>query len=188
MALLKIYIYPDPILRQRVTPVVNFDQSLKDLSRDMIETLYDAPGVGLAANQVGVLQDIFVLDVDYSIEGDEETGRKYLNQNPRIFINAKLMSTSEEIFFKEGCLSVPGFSAEVKRWKKAELQYQDLFGKQQTLLAEGLLSVAIQHELDHLQGRLYIDRLSEVKRSIIKNKMKKEQHQKFEKSRFHVEL
>ncbi len=191
MAILKIVTFPNPILKQRAEEVGTFDAALESLSLDMFETMYDAPGVGLAANQVGVLQRLAVIDVDYHIEGDEDDDdsvRRPVEQNPRIFVNPVIQKKSVEVLFKEGCLSVPGFSEEVKRFEKLTVKYQDLKGKEHTLEAEGLLAIAIQHEIDHLDGKLFIDRLSIAKRGIIKGKIKKERGSEFERSRFHVEL
>ncbi|MBI3555933.1 MAG: peptide deformylase [Deltaproteobacteria bacterium] len=193
MAILKIVTFPNPVLKQRAEEVESFDAALEKLSVDMFETMYDAPGVGLAANQIGVLQRIAVIDVDYHIEGDQDDAdddslRRPVNQNPRIFVNPVIVKKSVEVLFKEGCLSVPGFSEEVKRFEKLSVKYQDLAGKEHSLEAQGLLAIAIQHEIDHLDGKLFIDRLSIAKRGLIKGKIKKERGSEFERSRFHVEL
>jgi len=192
MAILKIYTFPEPILRQKAKLVTKFDKELEKLATDMLETMYDAPGVGLAANQVGVALRLLVLDVSYSIEGGDDEAedgpRHYVNQNPVIVINPELVGGKGEILFKEGCLSVPGFTEEVKRKEEIRLQYQDLAGQTHEIDANGLLAVAIQHEMDHLDGKLFIDRLSIAKRNLIKGKIKKDRNSKFERSRFHVEL
>ncbi|MEW6056442.1 MAG: peptide deformylase [Bdellovibrionota bacterium] len=189
MAILKIYTFPDPVLKQKAEPVEAFDEQLAKLAADMLDTMYDAPGVGLAANQVGVLQRIAVIDVDYDVEGEEEGIRKYVNQNPRVLVNPEVVTRKGEFLFKEGCLSVPGYSEEVKRAEEIEIRYQDLQGQPQTLQGNALLAVAIQHEIDHLDGKLFIDRLSLAKRSLIKGKIKKDRNTaQFERSRFHVEL
>jgi peptide deformylase len=188
MAILKIHVFPDPVLRQKAEPVEKFDAELGRLADDMLETMYDAPGVGLAANQVGALKRLLVLDVDYSIEGEDENDRKYIGKNPRVIVNPRLLARSGEIIFKEGCLSVPGFTETVERNSHVKFAYQDAKGKPHELEADGLLAVAIQHEMDHLDGKLFIDRLSMAKRSLIKGKLKKERSPRFEKSRLHVEL
>ena len=188
MSIMKIFTFPEPVLREKALPVTEFDAELKRLIKDMFETMYDAPGVGLAANQVGVLKQLFVLDVEYRVEGDEESNRKLQNQSPLVFINPEIVETSKKIPFKEGCLSVPGFSEEVERFEKLSLKYQDESGKHLEIKAEGLLAVAIQHEMDHLAGRLFIDRLSPAKRQLIKGKIKKDHGRSFERSKFHVEL
>lgn len=188
MALLKILTFPNPVLKQRAEPVTVFDAELEKLATDMRETMYDAPGVGLAANQVGVLKRILVIDTDYSIEGEEEEIRKYIDQNARTIINPEILAKSGNILFKEGCLSVPGFTEEVKRYDKVKFKFQDVKGGFHEIEADGLLAVAIQHEIDHLDGKLFIDRLSMVKRNLIKGKLKKDRNSQFERSRFHVEL
>lgn len=188
MAILNIVTFPHPVLRERTKEIDTFDAELEKLVADMFETMYDAPGVGLAANQVGVSKRVAVIDVDYSIEGENDDLRRPVNQNPRILINPVIIKKGREFLFKEGCLSVPGFSEEVKRLEQLTVTYQDLKGETHTLDAEGLLAVAIQHEIDHLDGKLFIDRLSLTKRNLIKGKIKKERGPKFERSRFHVEL
>jgi peptide deformylase len=190
MALLPIYTFPDPVLRQAAKPVTVFDAELEKLAQDMLETMYDAPGVGLAANQVGVLKRIVVIDVDFGVEGDEEAGiRTLVDQNPRIIVNPVIVKKSGDVVSKEGCLSVPGFTEEVKRCSTVTLKYQDEKGKPHTLEnVDGLLAICIQHEIDHIDGKLFIDRLSMVKRQLIKGKIKKERGTKFERSKFHVEL
>jgi peptide deformylase len=172
MALLPILTYPDPRLAQKSEPVKKFGPELEKICADMLETMYDAPGIGLAAPQVNVHQRIVVLDIDY--EESEDEPPVLSNQNPRILINAKITKKEGDILFKEGCLSVPGEYEEVNRAEKVTVEYQDLRGEKHTLDAEGMLAVAIQHELDHLDGRLFIDRLSFVKSRSIKRKIKKE--------------
>jgi peptide deformylase len=185
---MKVLTFPDPVLRQKAEIVNVFDDELKTLVADMLETMYDAPGVGLAANQVGVLKRILVLDVEYQIEGDREENRKLVGQQPLVIVNPNIVEKNGQILFKEGCLSVPGFTEEVKRFEKIILRYQDINGDQHEMSATGLLSVAIQHEMDHLDGKLFIDRLSMIKRDMIKGKIKKERGKTFERSRFHVDL
>ncbi len=188
MAILEILTFPNPVLRQKALPVVDFNTALEKIVSDMFDTMYDAPGVGLAANQVGILQHVAVIDVDYDVEGEDEKSRKLAGKNPRIFVNAEILERTGSVLFKEGCLSVPGFSEQVKRFEKIRVRFQDLQGKNHELETEGLLAVALQHEMDHLEGRLFIDRLSEVKRGLIKNKILKHRPESFERSRFHVEL
>lgn len=194
MAILKIVTFPDPVLRKSTERVTDFDANLAKLVADMFDTMYDAPGVGLAANQVGISKRLAVIDVDYSVEGDDDEGedanktRCLVNQNQRVLINPKLVKRGGSFMYKEGCLSVPGVSEEVKRAERVTVKFQDLKGEEHVLEAEGLLAVAIQHELDHLDGKLFIDRLSLAKRGLIKSKIKKERASKSERSRFHVEL
>ena len=175
MAILPILTYPDPRLAKKSEPVTEFGLELEKLCADMFETMYDAPGVGLAAPQVNVHKQIVVIDIDY--DSSEEDPPVLSNQNPRIFINAKITKKEGNILFKEGCLSVPGEYEEVERAEKVTVKFQDVKGVKHTLEAEGYLAVAIQHELDHLDGRLFIDRLSFVKSRSIKRKIKKELEQ-----------
>ena len=172
MALLPILTYPDPRLAKKSEPVKKFGPELEKICADMLETMYDAPGIGLAAPQVDIHQRIVVIDIDY--EESEDEPPVLSNQNPRIFINAKITKKEGDILFKEGCLSVPGEYEEVNRAERVTVEYQDIRGDKHVLEAEGMLAVAIQHELDHLDGRLFIDRLSFVKSRSIKRKIKKE--------------
>lgn len=172
MAILEILTYPDPRLAQVSKPVTDFGPELKKLCDDMLETMYDAPGVGLAAPQVNVLKQIVVIDIDY--ESSEDEPPVLSNKNPRIFVNPKIVKREGEQICKEGCLSIPGEYEEVVRAEKVWVEYQDVNGKPQTLEADGYLAVAVQHELDHLDGRLFIDRLSLMKSKSIKKRIKRE--------------
>jgi peptide deformylase len=172
MAILTILTYPDARLAQKSKPVTKFGPELKKLCADMLETMYDAPGIGLAAPQVDQHIQLVVIDIDYDSSEDEPP--VHTNQNPRIFINAKIVKKEGEILFKEGCLSIPGEYEEVLRSEKVTVEYQDENGIAHSLEAEDLLAVAIQHELDHLEGRLFIDRLSFVKSRSMKRRIKKE--------------
>lgn len=191
MARLKIYTFPDLVLAKKAKPIERVEKPLHKLADDMLETMYDAPGVGLAANQVGILQRILVLDTEYenveledgmpSPEGAEVvSGKLLVNRKPIIVVNPEIIRREGEILFCEGCLSVPEFSAEVKRAEKITLRYQDIDGLTKTLDAEGLLAVAIQHEIDHLDGRLFIERLSPAKRDIVKKRLIKEREERLE--------
>ena len=188
MALLNILTFPNPKLREKAETVTAFDADLKKFCDDMIETMYDAPGIGLAATQAGINKKIIVLDVDYKIEGEDEDHRKYINQNPRIIINPILLEKFGSVPFKEGCLSVPGITESVQRFNKIKINFHNIKGDLQELSADGLLAIAIQHEMDHLEGKLFIDRLSEIKKNLIENKIIKNRSKKFERSKFHVEL
>lgn len=193
MAKLKIYTFPDNVLAQKAAPIQRVEKPLYSLADDMLETMYDAPGVGLAANQVGILQRILVIDTDYDIEespenqeegaraeGEVTSGGIIINRKPRIIINPQIIHKEGTQLFSEGCLSVPGFSAEVKRAEKLKLQYQDIDGLTQVLSAEGLLAVAIQHEMDHLDGKLFIDRLTPLKKEMVRKKLRKERAERDE--------
>jgi peptide deformylase len=139
--------------------------------------MYHAPGIGLAAPQVGVGQRIFVMDIDYDreeiIQADGEAEYKYENLVPRIIINPKFENQEGEILYEEGCLSVPGVYEQVKRAEKLTLHYQDVKGEKQSLDAEGLLSVCLQHENDHLDGIVFIERLSMIKKNLLMKKFLK---------------
>jgi peptide deformylase len=192
MAKLKIYTFPDTVLTKKASPIARVEKTVHfKLADDMLETMYDAPGIGLAANQVGILERILVLDTEYDYEelpegvappeGVEVVGGGIIkNRKPQIIINPQIVHKEGSILFNEGCLSVPEYNAEVKRSEKIKLQYQDIDGLTKTLSAEGLLAVAIQHEMDHLEGRLFIDRLSPLKKEMAKKKLKKEREEREE--------
>lgn len=163
MALRRILHYPETLLKQKSQPVTTFDAELKQLADDMVETMYDAPGVGLAAPQVGELKRLIVLDCS----AKEEPADLIVAVNPEI------VAGEGESLEEEGCLSVPGFWASVKRRSKATMRYQDVDGNTHEREAEGLLAVCMQHEIDHLNGILFVDRLSPLKRSMFKKKYMK---------------
>jgi peptide deformylase len=162
MALLPILRYPDPRLHKVAEPVKQFDAALKQLTSDMAETMYEAPGVGLAATQVNVHKRVVVIDVT------EEKNQLLILVNPEIAA-LEGMQTHEE-----GCLSVPGIYDKVSRPEKVSLRYQDLQGNPQTLNADGLLAICIQHEIDHLDGKVFVQHLSSLKQTRIKNKLAKQ--------------
>jgi peptide deformylase len=188
MAKLKIYSFPDVVLTQKSLPVPRVEKTHYRLADDMFETMYDAPGIGLAANQVGILERMLVIDVEYDYEeiendlnpgripkGAEVFGRSIVtNRKPIIVINPEIIRKEGKITTSEGCLSVPEYTAEVLRSKKITLQYQNIDGLTKTLDAEELLAVAIQHEMDHLDGKLFIDRLSPLKKELAQKKLRKE--------------
>lgn len=164
MAILPILTAPDPRLRKKCEPVKNFDTRLKQLVDDMLETMYDAPGIGLAAPQIGVCERLLVLDVS---DGDSE-------KSPMCLVNPEIVWKSEETCpYKEGCLSVPEQYSEVVRPAKIKVQYQDVTGAAHALDADGLLATCIQHEIDHLDGVLFVDHLSRIKRDMILRKVAK---------------
>ncbi len=176
--LLKIIEYPSPILKKVADPVETFDDNLRILIKNMLYTMYNAPGVGLAAPQIGVSQRIFVIDTDFEREiitnaaGEEEV--RLTNFNPLVFINPVFQSKDGEITYEEGCLSVPGIYEEVKRAETIEVSYQDMFGNNHVLNADALLSVCIQHENDHLEGIVFLERLSLLKRNLLTKKFLKQ--------------
>lgn len=163
MSLLNILQYPDPRLRTEAKPVLEFGASLEKLTEDMLETMYDAPGIGLAATQVNVHQRIIVADIS-------ETRDK-----PYILINPKLTLIGEPFEAEEGCLSVPGFYETVTRMEQISVSALYIDGSAQDFEAEGLLAVCIQHECDHLEGKLFVDYLSGLKRNRIRKKLIKQQ-------------
>lgn len=170
MAIRTILHYPEPLLKNISAPVVDFDDELRELASDMAETMYDAPGVGLAAPQVGVLQRLIVIDC---------SGR----ENPAdlvVAVNPEIIEKEGESYEEEGCLSVPEYYAPVKRFERVTMRYQDVEGNPQQRQADGLLAVAIQHEIDHLQGILFVDHLSPLKKSIFRKKYLKLLKQKEE--------
>lgn len=191
MAKLKIFTFPDVVLKQKASAIERVERPLFRLADDMLETMYDAPGIGLAANQVGILKRILVLDTEYDYEeleegeepppGVEVTGGGIIkNRKPRIIVNPEIVHREGSILFKEGCLSVPEYNAEVKRAEKIRLQYQDIDGLTQVLSAEGIMAVAIQHELDHLDGKLFIDRLNPMKKELARKRLIKERKEREE--------
>jgi len=162
--LLDILTYPSPELLKVSKPVEKFDTDLHTLLDNMAETMYEANGIGLAAPQVGYKIRAFVIDI-----AAEEANEDQLHE----FINPVISDGTGSITFEEGCLSVPGFSEEVKRKEHIRVDYFDRYGKPQVLEAHGLLAVAIQHENDHLDGVLFVDRLSPIRRRMAKKKLSK---------------
>ena len=165
MTVRKILTEPDPILRQKSQPVDIVDDLTRKLMDDMLETMYLAPGIGLAAIQIGVPKRIIVLDVSKDPKKKE----------PMYFVNPVIVSTSKNnITYEEGCLSVPGQFAEIDRPDRCHVKYLDYNGNYKELKSEGLLATCIQHEIDHLEGILFIDYLSNLKKSIIIKKLSKQ--------------
>lgn len=173
---LEIKTYPDPVLTTVASPVTVFDEELKNLCKNMLYTMYMAPGIGLAAPQVGISKRLFVIDVDYEREETEEGSGEYVysNFNPQIFINPVFKIKEGETTYQEGCLSLPGIYEEVKRAKKVTVSFQDLDGNFHELEADELFSICLQHENDHLDGIVFLERLSQLKRKFLKNKLIKE--------------
>lgn len=172
MAIKKILTYPDPVLRQEVETVTNFDVSLKQLADDLVETMYDAPGAGLAANQIGVCLRVVVIDVSPSKE----------EKKPLVLVNPEIIAQEGCQVGEEGCLSVIDLTANVERYKKIQVRAQDLDGKAWEFPAEEFFARVIQHELDHLNGILFIDHLSSLKRMLYKKRLKKLLHGQEEES------
>ena len=168
MALREILTEPNEILRKKSLLVDRVDGDIQKLMDDMLETMYLAPGIGLAAIQVGVLKRVIVLDI----------ARKDEPKNPMYFINPEIITKSKDsLAYEEGCLSVPGQFAEITRSSNCYIKYLDYYGQPQELKAEGLLATCIQHEIDHLEGILFIDYLSKLKKTMIVKKLSKEKKQ-----------
>jgi peptide deformylase len=163
MALLTILHHPDPRLRVKARPVTVFDDAFQRFVDDLFETMYDAPGVGLAATQVGDARRVAVMDCA------EDKARP----EPMVIVNPEILSPGDRQVMDEGCLSVPGASEKVERYNRLHLKALDRHGQPFELEAEGLLAQAIQHEIDHLDGRLYIDYLSSIKRERLLKKLAK---------------
>ncbi len=180
MAIRPIFETPDPVLRQISKPVEVFDDELKTLIADMFETMYDAPGIGLAAVQVGVPIRLLVIDLQEP-ENPEDPESPVVKQ-PRVFINPEILWHSDtEVPYTEGCLSVPEQYAEVMRPDRIRARWQDSDGKPYEEEIDGLLAVCLQHEMDHLNGVLFIDHLSRLKRDMVLKKLakwRKEQQKK----------
>ena len=164
MTIKPLIILPDPILRQISTPIETMDREVKKLADDMLETMYDAPGIGLVAIQIGVARRMLVLDV--SKDGDDKM--------PLVFINPEVVSASDaRSVYEEGCLSIPDYYAEVERPAAISVKYLDRDGKEQLTEADGLLATCLQHEIDHLNGVLFIDHISKLKREMVIRKFTK---------------
>ena len=164
MSTKRILIEPDPILRKKCTPLEHVDDNTRKLMNDMLETMYKAPGIGLAAIQVGILKRIVVID----ISREEEKKSPLFLINPVIIFKSKFTSV-----YEEGCLSLPGQFAEIERPAECQIKYIDYDGKKKEMKAYGLLATCIQHEVDHLNGILFIDYLSKLKRDMIIKKLVK---------------
>jgi len=165
MAIQKIITEPNKILRQISQNVDKVGKEEQKLMDDMLETMYEAKGIGLAAIQIGVPKRILVMDISKNEE----------KKNPMYFVNPIIKNKNSELStYEEGCLSVPNYFAEIERPKKCEIEYLDYNGKKNNLLAEGLLATCIQHEMDHLEGILFIDYLSKIKKTMIIKKLSKQ--------------
>jgi peptide deformylase len=184
MAIREILEVPDPLLKQISAPVTAFDEELKTLVADMFETMYDAPGIGLAAIQVGVPLRVLVIDLqpeDMDAEpevchdhGDHHHTHRPLKREPQVFINPELSDPSEDFtVYSEGCLSVPEIYGDVERPSVVTVRWQDLDGKPHEQVMEGLMATCIQHEMDHLEGIVFIDHLSRLKRNMALKKLEK---------------
>lgn len=178
--LLNIHTYPDPVLTKVAEDVTEFGDELKTLCKNMLYTMYNAPGIGLAAPQIGLSKRIFVVDVNYNREEVSEGSGEYSlsDFDPMIFINPIIKNKDGEITYQEGCLSLPGIFEDVKRFEKITVEYKDTDGNDHSIDADELLSICIQHENDHLDGIVFIERLSALKKSFFKKKLMKAKKQK----------
>ncbi len=164
MTIKPLVLLPDPILRKKSEPLERVDSEVQKLADDMLETMYDAPGIGLAAIQVGIPRRMLVIDCS---KEDEDPA-------PMVFVNPQVVGSSEErSTYEEGCLSIPDYYAEVERPAEVTVEYLDRDGKQQQIRADGLLATCLQHEIDHLNGVLFIDHISKLKRDMVIKKFTK---------------
>jgi len=168
----KILTFPDPELKKKSAPVTIIDDTLRELARDMAETMYDAPGVGLAAPQIGVHQRLIVIDV----AGEDELS------NLIVAINPVIVQADGESYEEEGCLSVPKYAANVRRHARVVVNYLNLRGEEVSCKAEGLLAIAFQHEIDHLDGILFVDHISPLKREIFRRRYRRSQEEQQERN------
>jgi peptide deformylase (EC 3.5.1.88) len=164
MSIKPLIILPDPMLRQASKPVERVDAPLRRLADDMLETMYDAPGIGLAAIQIG--EPLRMLVIDLAKEGEAPA--------PHVFINPQILESADaRSVYEEGCLSIPDYYAEVERPAAVRVKYLDREGKEEEIMAEGLMATCLQHEIDHLNGVLFIDHISKLKRDMVVRKFKK---------------
>ncbi|XUY26854.1 peptide deformylase [Agrobacterium sp. rho-8.1] len=164
MTIKPLIILPDPLLRQQSKPIEQVDAEITRLADDMLDTMYDAPGIGLAAIQIGVPRRMLVIDISREDE----------DRNPVVFINPEILKVSDDVSaYEEGCLSIPDYYAEVERPASLTVGYIDRDGKKQTVEADGLLATCLQHEIDHLNGVLFIDHISRLKRDMVIKKFTK---------------
>jgi peptide deformylase len=174
MALLKIRVWPDPVLKKKGEKVTVFDENLRQLLEDMAETMYANKGIGLAGQQVGITKRILVCDVPLDEQENKTTGLMFL-------INPEIVGKNGKIVFKEGCLSFPGLEIEIERARNVWVKFQNVDGEEKELEASGLFAVCLQHEIDHLDGIVFVDRVGPVKRRLALRefqKLMKEQEEK----------
>jgi peptide deformylase len=166
MAPREVLKFPDPRLKEVSKPIDEITDEIRELARDMCDVMYDEPGIGLAAPQVAAPVRLFVIDTEWNEEGGE--------RNPTVMINPEFTRSEGKVTWEEGCLSVPDYTADVERASEVTIRYTDLDGKEVTEEAEELRAVCLQHEFDHLDGILFIDRISRLKRSLFVKKRKKQ--------------
>jgi peptide deformylase len=163
MSILRIYHYPEAVLKVPAQKVAIFDDALRQLSQDMVETMYAAPGIGLAAPQIGISQRLIVIDCSAKDEAPHLI----------VAVNPEIVTCSGQRCEEEGCLSLPGYYADIQRSEQVTVTFQSIHGEVGEITAEGLLAVAFQHEIDHLDGILFVDHLSPLKRGIFRRKYRK---------------
>ena len=166
MELLNIHSFPDPILRKKALPVTEFDQSLDETAQSMLETMYVSSGIGLAAIQVGILEQIIVIDLK---SGDGDISLR----EPHVFVNPKILKKFGSTVSEEGCLSVIDFRGDIERAEKILVEYEDVKGNIRQIEADKMMSICLQHEIDHLNGILFIDHLPVLKQKMVKKKLTK---------------
>ncbi len=177
MSVLEILHIPNPKLKRVSEPVTEVDGSVRRILDDMMDTMYDANGIGLAAPQIGIAKRLVVIDVSHDIEDDD--GNVMRGRNPQYFINPEIIESSSDAEpYDEGCLSVPGEYAEVCRPSEVTVKYIDRSGREQVEHMTGLLARCIQHEIDHLNGVVFIDRISKMKRDIIVRRAKRKEYER----------
>jgi peptide deformylase len=169
MALREVLQFPDKRLKEKSEPVTEITDEIRELARDMCEVMYDEPGIGLAAPQVGERIRLIVVDTEWTEDGND--------QNPLVLINPEILERDGKLTWTEGCLSVPDYTADVERSERVTLRATDLEGEPVEIRAEGLQAVCFQHEIDHLDGILFIDRISRLKREMYVRKRKKQLRQ-----------
>ena len=179
MTLRKILTEPNKLLREKSLKVEKVGEDLQKLMDDMLDIMYAAPGIGLAAIQIGVPKRVIVLDIGWRDKSENAADEKQeVRKNPMYFVNPEIITKStNNLTYEEGCLSVPGQFAEIDRPDKCHVKYLDYYGQPKELVAEGMLATCIQHEIDHLEGILFIDYLSKLKRSMIVKKLVKQKEQ-----------
>ncbi|MGL1930821.1 MAG: peptide deformylase [Desulfotalea sp.] len=168
MSIKKIYTYPEPILREKTKPITDFDTDFTSLTVDMVDTMYDAPGIGLAAPQIGLAIKLIVVDTTPREDRDDDEARTHL-----VMANPEIIEAEESQIDEEGCLSLPELTSNVKRHRKIKVKFQDIEGKECNIIAEDRFAVVLQHEIDHINGILFLDHLSALKRNFYKKKVKK---------------
>lgn len=176
--MLQVFTFPAPVLKKVATPIESFDEDLEKLAKDMLFTMYNAPGIGLAAPQVGKSVRMFCIDTEFSRERVTTPEGldvfRHIGMSPKVLINPVITEKNGEVTCQEGCLSFPGMFVDVKRAESIVIKYQDLKGTEHSFKAEDMEAICIQHELDHLDGIVFLDRVSQLKRTMLLKKFNKQ--------------